>query len=160
MTKKPKSYTYIRKGDLITDFPDVSQMRDYYNYWWPVHLPPKADHRLKFFKIILNRTRQRGTHAVLDIDEFDLFFMGIEQDWKCSYTGTPLDFTQGGSYVNKTNPLIATMDRIDSNLPYTRDNVELVIWEYNRFKNDYTIDKLRFFSQCTLNKWGIDTTRS
>jgi hypothetical protein len=158
MNRKPKLKlnTYINKGDLITDFPNAQQMRDYYNQFWPVRLPPKADYRLKFFKVILNRTLQRGTHAVRDIDEFDLYMMGIKQDWKCAYTGIPLEFARGGSYVNKTNPMIATMDRIDSNLPYTKDNVELVIWEYNRFKSDYPIDKLVLFSECTLNRWGID----
>lgn len=152
-------------------FLDANQLREYYynaaisSDADPEKLPKWADHRLKYLKKLLGNTKSRNKYPVIDLDEFDLFIMGQNQKWKCSYTGIPLEFTAGGTYVNRSNPNVISIDRIDSNLPYTKDNVELVTWRMNHTKgmhdqNTLVLMAMGIVRKSKKNKQNIDILRA
>lgn len=61
----------------------------------------------------------------------------------CEETGIPFDFSIPKAH-NKPNPFVPSLDRIDSNRGYTKDNVVVVVWIYNRGKGaDTRADMLK-----------------
>jgi hypothetical protein len=44
-----------------------------------------------------------------------------------------------------------SIDRIDSNKGYTKDNIQLVCAYVNIMKSDKSIEELKYFCQCILN---------
>jgi hypothetical protein len=60
----------------------------------------------------------------------------VKQNHKCFYTNLP---------ISETN---FSIDRIDSNLGYTQDNIVLCLWNVNKMKNDLSLD--RFYQLCEL----------
>ena len=56
----------------------------------------------------------------------------------CPMLGIPLDYTREISRSDNS----PSIDRIDSNLGYTPDNVHVISWRANRIKNDSTPDEL------------------
>lgn len=154
-------------------FLDANKLREYYynaaisSNADPEKLPKWADHRLKYLKKLLGKTKSRNKYPVIGIDEFDLFVMGQKQGWKCAYTGIPFEFTAGGTYVNRSNPNVVSIDRIDSNLPYTKDNIELVTWRMNHMKGMHDQDTLELMargivrkSNSRKNKQNVDILRA
>ena len=56
----------------------------------------------------------------------------------CSVTGLPFEikqYTKNGN-LDKVSPYAPSIDRIDSSLGYTMDNVQIVLTNYNKFKSD------------------------
>lgn len=88
------------------------------------------------------KTRQIPFHiSMKDIE--NLF---IKQNGKCALTSLPI------SFIDKT----ASLDRIDSNKGYTKDNIQWVHKDINRMKNEY--DMKYFVNMCKLiveNNKGI-----
>lgn len=142
-----------RVSDLKTDFESAKDMRKYYESNW-IRLPHRAPIELKACSRIVSGARDRARYPVF-VDKFDVYFLGREQKWLCARTKTPLEFTEGGDYYG-ANPNVITMDRIDNNKPYTVNNIELVTWKFNRFKNSFPIEELVFFSSCVMDTYGID----
>jgi hypothetical protein len=54
---------------------------------------------------------------------------------RCEATGIEWDFDTPGGHKR---PFVPTLDRIDSSLGYTFDNVRVVAWIYNCSKSDWT----------------------
>ena len=76
--------------------------------------------------------------------EFDLDNEFVVQLWEdqgglCKRTGLPLDCTSGTLQVR--NRLGPSLDRVDSEKGYTRDNVELVCAQYNVGKAAYSLEE-------------------
>ncbi len=76
-----------------------------------------------------NRENAHATPITLD----ELYEMGERQNWRDPFSNDLLEFTRGGNYgmknINGTgacNPMSCSIDRIDNNLPYVKDNVRLV----------------------------------
>ena len=65
------------------------------------------------------------------------------QDMKCAVTG--LDMVFDSSTRKKANPFRASIDRIDSNMGYTLDNIRLVCWAVNQMKADRTEEEFEFW---------------
>lgn len=63
---------------------------------------------------------------------------------KCEVTGIPFDFEKHPVYSK--NPKAPSVDRINSKLGYTEDNVRLVIWQFNMAKGEST--DLEFMEFC------------
>lgn len=97
------------------------------------------------FSVIRNGAWRRGLLFDVSIDL--LWELFEKQQGKCAYTGRDLvlELSIKNSNVN-WDIITASVDRIDSNLGYTEDNVHWVHKEINRFKNNYSHDK--FVSMC------------
>ena len=79
--------------------------------------------KLKFAKI-----KCRKTNRVFDITKDDILNLWEKQQGRCFYTG------QNMSYL-RCDPNIVSIDRKDSNLSYTKDNIVLCTWQINELKN-------------------------
>jgi hypothetical protein len=66
----------------------------------------------------------------------------------CEVTGIPFSYERkkGG----RTNKYAASLDRMDSNVGYTKDNVRVVVWWYNLMKNDETDEYTLAFCQAVV----------
>lgn len=77
---------------------------------------------------------------------WDLF---LKQGRKCALTGLDIWFTDKRKSTNINWGLMnASLDRKNSLKGYTKDNVQWVHKEYNRFKNNYSMDK--FLEMCRM----------
>jgi len=56
----------------------------------------------------------------------------------CEVTGIPFDLVgQVSETIHAKNPWVPSIDRIDSNQPYLKDNVQLVVFMYNVCKAEF-----------------------
>lgn len=101
--------------------------------------------KMRFFRENIERAFRRENGWTVDIDELDCYFQGHEQGWRCALTGEPLEFTRGGHDFNGqwSNPRSCTNDRIDPNQGYNIDNLQLVTWEANLFKQGFTMGQFK-----------------
>lgn len=58
----------------------------------------------------------------------------------CEVTGIKFDFSPHSEYDK--NPYSPSIDRIDSNKGYTKENTQIVIWQYNLMKGEITKEEL------------------
>lgn len=67
----------------------------------------------------------------------------------CEVTGIPFDLdTKTSKSVHAQNPWVPSLDRIDSSKPYTKDNVQVVVYMYNVCKAEFAhADVVKF---CTF----------
>lgn len=71
---------------------------------------------------------EAGKHTI----DYDTIISMLEkQDGKCKLSGIPLEYKS-----NSLNNI--SIDRIDSNKGYTKDNIQLVTWAVNQSKNNLT----------------------
>ena len=97
-----------------------------------------------FWRRIINQARLRNFTVEITIqDAWDLF---VKQDAKCELTGLPLKFVNGGR--NLSSGSTASLDRIDSGVGYTKDNIQWVHKDVNQMKMD--MDQNRFVEMCRL----------
>ena len=109
--------------------------------------------KLKFIQQNISRARGRGKKAWnIEIDKFDVYEVGEQQDWLCAITKTPLEFTRGGTtwQNNWCNPNSCVIDRIDSTKHYSKDNIQLLTHKANTWKSNFTNDELKFLSESFL----------
>ena len=79
----------------------------------------------------------------------DLWEQFLKQERKCALTGIILTFSPGQSKTNKERTLgTASLDRIDSNKGYIKDNIQWVHKDINLMKNKFNQDY--FISMCKL----------
>ncbi len=72
-----------------------------------------------------------------------------EQDRKCALTGLPISLlSRKGQYTEKT----ASLDRIDSSLPYTKENIQWVHKEVNIMKNQLSEERLVELCQLIISQ--------
>ena len=87
---------------------------------------------------LLNASRARAKekdreHSLTIQDLKDLYPV----DGKCPIFGFELQWNDAG--FRETSPSI---DRIDSNKGYTKDNVQIISWKANRIKGYATVEEL------------------
>lgn len=76
-----------------------------------------------------------------------LWELYLKQDKKCAVSGLDIWFTDKRKFANVNWELMnASLDRIDSNKGYEEGNMQWVHKEYNRFKNNYSMEK--FLEMC------------
>lgn len=98
----------------------------------------------KFVRNLFNRkrVRQKETNRLFTIDnEYGLSLL-IKQDYKCAFSGEPLEMTGVGREV-------PSLDRVDNSKDYEKGNVVWVKYKYNVVKNDLTLDEFKTH----LPKW-------
>jgi len=64
----------------------------------------------------------------------------------CEVSGIPF-VLDGLNGENKRHPFTPSLDRIDSTKGYTRDNVLVVCWIVNSFKNEYGYDVVKYVAE-------------
>lgn len=97
------------------------------------------------------KTRVRKTknrrNLQFDIDLEFLIDLYNKQSGLCALTNLQMS-TIVGKGKHSTN---ISIDRIDSNKGYTKDNIQLVCAYVNIMKSDKSIEELKYFCQCILN---------
>jgi len=84
-----------------------------------------------------------------DLDINFLWDLFLKQEKKCKLTGQYIHLTEKRKNSNiDWNLMTASLDRIDSNKGYIKDNVQWVHKDINRFKNNYSQEK--FIEMCKL----------
>lgn len=89
-------------------------------------------------KSLMKSAHRRGMILGCDIDES--FILKLMESDVCSVTGIVFDYEKPEG--TKKNPYAPSLDRIDSTRGYYRDNVRLVIWQYNLMKGEITDEQL------------------
>lgn len=82
---------------------------------------------------LLRRLRHTKKRANVDITLDFLWEKYMIQGGKCYYTGLPLE-------INSKNPYTISIDRLDSSLSYSQDNVVLTCLNVNLFKNVMSVE--------------------
>ena len=90
----------------------------------------------------LGGTKGRKSHITKNkvITLFDIYEQLVKQDWKCYYSKMDFD--------SKINYLVPSLERINSNLDYNKDNCVIVLEFCNNFKNAYSIVE---FKRCVIS---------
>jgi hypothetical protein len=99
-------------------------------------------------------SRSKKSNREVEINAKDVYELWTKQNKKCALSGLSINFTN----VNKGTPdkpwskydlvCTASLDRIDSNKGYTKDNVQLVHKDVNMIKKEY--DQNYFLKLCQL----------
>lgn len=84
------------------------------------------------------RCRAKLKNLSFSITKEDLIILAENQNFLCALTGEPLTFIVGAGRL-LTN---ASVDRIDSTLGYTKDNIQLVSLQVNILKNTLSMTQL------------------
>jgi hypothetical protein len=98
--------------------------------------------RMRFLNENLSRASNRGDYSKeVSVNLDYLYDIGEKQNWKCSITGVPLEFTRGGTNWGGKwcNPNSCTIDRINNEKDYVKANVQLVIWKANYLRKELPI---------------------
>ena len=89
-------------------------------------------------KMLINSSKQRASKKGI---QHDITVEDIKQifpiDNKCPIFGIDLCFNSSGFIDNSP-----TIDKINPNLGYTKDNVQIISWRANRLKSDASIEEL------------------
>lgn len=106
---------------------------------WPRH-PLYSDKIEQFwtdaYRVLRNTAKPR--RMIVAVGRDDLIQMYLDQHGKCALSGMPLVPEFG---IGKKNNMRPSVDRIDSSLNYTIDNVHIVAAIVNIMKNDMTRDQ-------------------
>ena len=126
----------------------------------PYCKPCKLKRREKpeiFFNELLKDIRYQKSRADVDDDVTVEFLLALlrGQQGLCALSGMPMTFTKTGEQFKKTMTN-ASVDRIDSSIHYTRDNIRLVTTRLNYMKHSMTDDE--FFKTCEAVIQGRPTT--
>jgi hypothetical protein len=78
------------------------------------------------------------TIAQADIEE--LYF---RQEGKCAITNLKMSLITG--HKHRANSFVVSLDRINSEVGYIKENIQLVCWQVNRMKDSLTMEELEFW---------------
>lgn len=107
-------------------------------------------HRLNnWYKYLAQKANARKRPNSIKLVEEDILYLAFRQDYKCALTNQDLNI------VSKWwKP---SLDRIDSNLGYTKNNIRLVAWIVNHTKGKLTDEE--FISMCNKVTTGAKVAK-
>lgn len=105
----------------------------------------KREQAYKLIKKILKKAQSRENPHEVSVDVEYIMKIGDKQGWCCALSGTPMQFVSG---VGKKNPYILTIDRKDSSKGYVKNNIQLLVWQVNYAKGNYSTKQ--FIKMCKL----------
>jgi hypothetical protein len=120
--------------------------RDTSDHYKAVHQKRRISNLEFFLAEKVKLAKHRGKYAVT-VTAKDLRALWDLQNGVCALSGVPMTYTKGSGRV----PTNLSMDRIDSTLPYTAGNVQLVCYQANLMKSELSIEELRFWCERILN---------
>lgn len=101
----------------------------------------------KFYKSIEGRARtlfksaKRRESKFNEVIDFDyLWILDKLKVGVCEVTGVPFDFNK--PVTTNKNPFAPSIDRKDSSKGYCKENVRIVIWQYNLMKGEISDEQL------------------
>jgi hypothetical protein len=103
---------------------------------------------ISFFTRIKICAKHRNRNIKVEIKIKDIYNQYLKQNKKCYYTGLNIGFFDDKPNYKGTNTHTASVDRIDSNKNYTKENICLVHKDINIMKMDFT--KEQFIKYCKL----------
>jgi hypothetical protein len=65
----------------------------------------------------------------------------------CEATKIPFDLETRRSKIHASNPWVPSLDRIDSSGPYTKENVQVVVYMYNLCKSEFDHEDVVAFAK-------------
>ena len=97
-------------------------------------------------KSLVARAKTRAKQKKIKFDLTKEFVLQLlnEQDNKCAISNLPISFSN--TYDGKIDQYRGSLDRIDSNLGYTKDNVQVVCAQVNIMKHQATTKDLIFWA--------------
>lgn len=98
--------------------------------------------RVSWYTNFYNQAKKRKIPWELTMDQVAAQFK--KQHWACNLTGESIRFQKVGKY--QIAP--ASIDRIDSKLPYRADNIQIVLRKINMMKKEYS--QQEFIRLCQL----------
>lgn len=107
---------------------DKKEYIDYQKKW--------SESNIVKVRVLAAKHRAKRKGLEFNIDENFINYLLIKQNYKCYYSDIKLDMIYIGSETNNFNPNTLSIDRINSKLGYTKDNVVLVTAIVNSMKND------------------------
>ena len=110
--------------------------------------------KLKFLRQNLARAGGREKPQYINVTLDYLLEVGESQEWKDPFTGEALEFVRGGNWgmrnaydTRASNPLSCSIDRVDSDKGYVKDNVQLVTARTNLAKGNMSNEEFLEFCQ-------------
>jgi len=97
-------------------------------------------------KSLLARAKKRAKAKSIEFDldlDFILWLLR-EQDYKCAITDVDVSFDN--EFEGRIDQYRGSLDRIDSEKGYTKDNVQIVCAQVNLMKHQSTTEELLFWS--------------
>lgn len=111
------------------------------------------DNETKLYKVLQERwlgARDRANKRGLefDITKDDLLELWNSQKGICTLSGITMTYEldNGRTFTN------VSIDRINPNLGYTKDNIQLVCMAVNQMKSDMSLQELYMFCESIINK--------
>ena len=90
------------------------------------------------------KSKEKSTELTLDF----LMELYNKQNGLCALSGIIMESNGGNIHKkNKINPHIISIDRIDNNKGYTKDNVQLVCGIVNRMRNELSIEQFILYCE-------------
>ena len=106
------------------------------------------------FRTFITRAKRRNKLVNLSVS--DVLDVWKRQYGKCAYSGVDLKLP---SYKKKNDSIhTASLDRIDSSLPYTKDNIQFVSISINLMKAELTHNQTVELCKIIANHWTSPTT--
>ena len=92
-------------------------------------------YRKENIQALMNGAKRR---AKINGLEFDLTLDFLKERWigRCELSGIPFE----KNITRKQQPYRPSIDRIDNNKGYTKDNIRIILWDLNRAINDSGLD--------------------
>lgn len=106
-------------------------------------------------KSLLKTTKRISSKFGNTEDPVDLDFIVSRLEFgKCEVTG--IRFELDNRFSTCKNPLSPSIDRMDSNVGYSKSNTRIVLWQYNLMKGELTDSELLdIFGEYFRDKLGI-----
>lgn len=120
------------------------------------------DHKYRtienFLRSLVNgvKGRCRARSIKFDINFDCINKLYIEQNGRCLLTGIKLELKKPKDNNSRPFPFSPSIDRIDSNKGYTKNNIRLICWSMNNSLNMYGEDVYRFVAIKYISKNKID----
>ena len=126
-----------RKKHAEKQFSDIEQRRIRFNSNWKGYGDLSGDH----WSRIQNGALKRNLELSITIE--DAWNLYLHQNGKCALSG--VDIILRGQEIGLSSKQVhkrttASLDRIDSNIGYTIDNIQWIHKDLNQMKSDRTID--------------------
>jgi hypothetical protein len=103
------------------------------------------------YKYIWKAMKNTGRKPIENLSLEDLHNQWQKQKGVCPYTKIPLILPTHKNYKGQKQFLYASLDRIDSSLPYTRDNIQFVSRNINFAKQSMTHEETCEFIEIIKN---------